>query len=293
MSSRAKGSKELDNLAPTVRRRNAILFKNESAFLHLDPKDRPIAKLHNQQWELYLDTVPIGYLHRTCANVKVNEPLPRQTICYLIKKYVQEHNVSVETLSSSIAAADEDIHKKGLVCRRPEDNKPVFNLQQLSDAGLYRVYTSIPNDHRPAEKTVVVRNRQPNKPPKKRRGRSLFTDKPFGVKKAAPVAQVTQVIPVRQPSFEENFTWVQCDACEKWRRLPDTDPASLPDYWVCSMHPWGATCADAEDDMDEDEWTVGAGSGEGVEGVGTVDDSSKSTGEGRISTRTRSKQRLG
>ncbi|KAH9525168.1 hypothetical protein Btru_000523 [Bulinus truncatus] len=34
-----------------------------------------------------------------------------------------------------------------------------------------------------------------------------------------------------------DWTWVQCDTCLKWRRLPEeTDPKSLPKLWNCSMN---------------------------------------------------------
>lgn len=32
------------------------------------------------------------------------------------------------------------------------------------------------------------------------------------------------------------MTWVSCDACHKWRRMPVSDAALLStDYWACSM----------------------------------------------------------
>ncbi|NXC38462.1 MORC4 protein, partial [Penelope pileata] len=34
-------------------------------------------------------------------------------------------------------------------------------------------------------------------------------------------------------------TWVQCEECLKWRKLPNsTDPASLPEKWLCHLHPF-------------------------------------------------------
>ncbi|XP_062440665.1 MORC family CW-type zinc finger protein 4 isoform X1 [Rhea pennata] len=33
-------------------------------------------------------------------------------------------------------------------------------------------------------------------------------------------------------------TWVQCEECLKWRKLPDqVDPTSLPENWSCCLHP--------------------------------------------------------
>jgi hypothetical protein len=45
--------------------------------------------------------------------------------------------------------------------------------------------------------------------------------------------------------------WVQCEKCEKWRRLPPRISAEdLPDVWFCSMNTWDihlATCTAIED----------------------------------------------
>ena len=35
---------------------------------------------------------------------------------------------------------------------------------------------------------------------------------------------------------EENDTWVQCDECDKWRRL-ECKGDEVPDVWCCSMNP--------------------------------------------------------
>jgi len=48
-----------------------------------------------------------------------------------------------------------------------------------------------------------------------------------------------------------NQEWVQCEKCEKWRRLPPRIKAKdLPDVWTCDMNDWdprSASCAVAED----------------------------------------------
>jgi len=50
---------------------------------------------------------------------------------------------------------------------------------------------------------------------------------------------------------ETKQEWVQCEKCEKWRRLPPRISASdLPDVWYCSMNTWDinlATCTAVED----------------------------------------------
>ncbi|KAI4323540.1 hypothetical protein L6164_023137 [Bauhinia variegata] len=43
----------------------------------------------------------------------------------------------------------------------------------------------------------------------------------------------------RQPatdSVESNDTWIQCDACHKWRKLTDTNTANISAAWFCSMN---------------------------------------------------------
>ena len=48
--------------------------------------------------------------------------------------------------------------------------------------------------------------------------------------------------------------WVQCDKCEKWRRLPPRiSPEDLPDVWYCAMNTWDvnlATCTAVEEKHD-------------------------------------------
>ena len=45
--------------------------------------------------------------------------------------------------------------------------------------------------------------------------------------------------------------WVQCDGCEKWRRVsPQISAGDLPDVWYCSMNTWDknlASCTVLED----------------------------------------------
>ena len=46
--------------------------------------------------------------------------------------------------------------------------------------------------------------------------------------------------------------WVQCDQCEKWRKVhPQISANSLPDDWYCSMNTWDknlASCTAAEEE---------------------------------------------
>lgn len=55
-------------------------------------------------------------------------------------------------------------------------------------------------------------------------------------------------------SDPDNQEWVQCEKCEKWRRLPpQISAADLPDVWYCNMNTWdphSATCEAQEDKAD-------------------------------------------
>ena len=72
--------------------------------------------------------------------------------------------------------------------------------------------------------------------PKKKRGRPRNVDKERAAGKG---------------KDEPKQEWVQCEKCEKWRRLPPRiSAADLPDVWYCSMNTWDinmATCTAIED----------------------------------------------
>jgi len=60
----------------------------------------------------------------------------------------------------------------------------------------------------------------------------------------------------------ENQEWVQCEKCEKWRRLPPSISSDdLPEVWYCTMNTWdpsNASCDVAEDKADPNtrEYTI-------------------------------------
>lgn len=61
----------------------------------------------------------------------------------------------------------------------------------------------------------------------------------------------------KQKEEDKQQEWVQCENCEKWRRLPLAISAKdLPDKWYCSMNTWdprSASCAVQEDYKKEEE----------------------------------------
>jgi len=56
---------------------------------------------------------------------------------------------------------------------------------------------------------------------------------------------------LQQKEDAQNVEWVQCEKCDKWRKLPPhITAAELPDIWYCEMNTWNpgaASCSAAED----------------------------------------------
>jgi hypothetical protein len=65
----------------------------------------------------------------------------------------------------------------------------------------------------------------------------------------------------------ENLEWVQCEKCEKWRKLPPHISADeLPDVWYCELNTWNPASAscDAPEDKAEGVLDVGGFGNSGV-----------------------------
>ena len=222
-----------------VQRRNAIIFENVPGFEHVERKHRDKALLQHQQWESMLEAVPLGTLHWTCLNLSDYSKLPRQTCAWLVAKYCTSKNVTLETLSQSITRANANPNQPGLMWRRETDQRPCVNLHKLDNEAMYRVYCSIPDDHRPAVRPEQPKAERPPRAPKKEK---VPKNKRLPQPKALPI-------------IEEQFAWVQCDCCDKWRRLFNTTEDEVPDKWQCSDHPDELTCDMPEDTMDaEEQW---------------------------------------
>jgi len=252
-------NKELRQLVVKRKRRpmhrNSIIFRNMPDYSHLLTKDRESAELRHEQWEWTLEDVNPGFLHRSCASLNLNkDTVPRQTMAWLIADFCDKHNLSHTTLCEYITRANEDVQKEGLMWRRETDQRPCFNLHKLSSQGLYRIYTEIPEHMRPVEKPSLEQ-RAP-----KERTLNSYEKKRLRKKeqKDARVSKLQQKLEAKYlaslpPPVEENFAWVQCDACDKWRRLMNTKEEDVPEQWECKLHPDGITCQTAEDAMDDGE----------------------------------------
>ena len=79
-----------------------------------------------------------------------------------------------------------------------------------------------------------------------------------GRKRGRPARNPT---PQKGSEDHENVEWVQCEKCEKWRKLPPHISADeLTDTWYCSMNTWNpdsASCSAAEDKADATHHEVG------------------------------------
>ena len=53
-------------------------------------------------------------------------------------------------------------------------------------------------------------------------------------------------------SAADATTWVQCEACAKWRRLPADFEGELPEEWLCAMHPTIRSCDVPEETAEAD-----------------------------------------
>ncbi|OIT32406.1 PREDICTED: F-box protein At3g54460 [Nicotiana attenuata] len=105
------------------------------------------------------------------------------------------------------------------------------------------------------EGTSLFPERNSSKESKKRkrasnRQRSLTYEKPGYSKKNSRGSKR-----FCEPSAENcviNETWIQCDACQKWRRLAEAGVADATTAWFCSMNtdPLYQSCSVAEDSWD-------------------------------------------
>ncbi|CAJ1944433.1 unnamed protein product [Cylindrotheca closterium] len=88
------------------------------------------------------------------------------------------------------------------------------------------------------------------------------TPKKPGRKRGRPARNVSVETPRSNATKDdENVEWVQCEKCEKWRKLPPYMAADeLPDKWYCSLNTWNeasASCEAAEDKADAHHQEVG------------------------------------
>ena len=138
-----------------------------------------------------------------------------------------------------------------------------------------------------AAEPVAAEPEPPVEPKKKKRGRPARERTP-------------EEIRAQEQAEADNVEWVQCEKCDKWRKLPPHISADeLPDVWYCTMNYWypsSASCDAPEDKADAHHQDVGvAGLSQGS--VGKFSYRSLIFGNGRkvnrpMSERTRAAESL-
>lgn len=116
--------------------------------------------------------------------------------------------------------------------------------------------------------TAVVVSKPPSPPKKKAKVVTSWAQTVQQIRERARAPHLPRVLegPIKanpcKATKTELGSWVQCEACEKWRRLEAAPGLGdylsvqyLPKHWYCDMHPSGITCDDCEDEMDEGEVT--------------------------------------
>jgi hypothetical protein len=72
---------------------------------------------------------------------------------------------------------------------------------------------------------------------------------------------------------EEKVNWVQCNKCNKWRKVPmSVDVDALPDEWYCSLNTWAPLLAKCSAREESDTTNAGAGAGAGAGPMAVADD---------------------
>mmetsp|Transcript_30164 Transcript_30164/g.56068 ORF Transcript_30164/g.56068 Transcript_30164/m.56068 type:complete len:1220 (-) Transcript_30164:228-3887(-) len=57
-------------------------------------------------------------------------------------------------------------------------------------------------------------------------------------------------------SMSDMVSWVQCNKCSKWRKVPSSIGSELPDVWYCSMNTWAPEYSKCSTKEEEDEKVV-------------------------------------
>ena len=134
---------------------------------------------------------------------------------------------------------------------------PEQNTSTLVDTSMERVAKKKPCD---ADVSPTVNNASDNFMKKPKRRSNQINDS--GEKKIKQPGEKET-----QKSQQDEQEWVQCESCQKWRKLPANGSVkadSLPDVWYCSMNTWNpkeASCVADEENYNEKTYTTIMGIG--------------------------------
>lgn len=264
-----------------MQRVSLICFNNAPRLKEVRPADREQCLKRHRDWEVLCSDTPPGTLHHCVLQARNRNVIYRQTVAWLIAQYCTKHRLAEETLVKSItdawlASPDGGAGSKSFHKTRAEDGRKEFNLLKLDDDTLWEVYCAIPADARRAEPPKPPPEHR-ERPPRKKARRG---ERRGGVKSAIKSATVSTkeggdgMLLTLNVVFEK-ATWICCDLCEKWRRVPGVREEDIPEKWCCDMHPDNITCDVPEEPMEEDEkWSgemSGARYGSGESGAGGDD----------------------
>lgn len=165
-------------------------------------------------WESLLKDVPRAKLFRSCSEAS-DGAFPRQTAAFLLQELFEKQKTTVHEMLTIL-----EPH----ICNQPsaslvfEDG--TFNLLRLSNESLRSFYKTV-FESAPVNREKII---QQARAPERRVGNKSL-----------------------------HLEWIQCDDCDKWRRL-DLSRVDLTQKWVCAMEPAILQgCATPEDVMTSDE----------------------------------------
>lgn len=220
------------------------------------------------------------------CNLNVYDPkhndcnAPEQTVKQVAKEWrrAKKRAKQQRLQQAALEAGQDDSLKKDTsttakdaVATSPKASKSTSAGETVSEA------TVLPSESTP--EPPVKRGRKPkNKPdPQKQNAQAdssaTTKDKPAetspkkpGRKRGRPARNAAALEAARREAAEkkddDNVEWVQCEKCEKWRKLPPYMAADeLPDTWYCTMNTWNpdsASCDAPEDKADAHHQEVGA-----------------------------------
>jgi len=153
----------------------------------------------------------------------------------------------------------------------PRPNKPVVKVGKNTDLESKRASplpssTSIESGPDPKEKRGRKGKKEKDEAKQSEAQRAVaaaeVTPKKPGRKRGRPARNHAVETPrTSESKDDDNVEWVQCEKCEKWRKLPPYMSADeLPDSWYCSLNTWNeasASCDAPEDQADAHHQEVG------------------------------------
>ena len=194
-----------------------IQYDNIPRFDHIENQDsRLVALKQHRDFESEMELQHEGVLHEAVVSSK---RVLRQHMVFLITRYCVKNRIDRKRLSQTITRVNGDTDQPGLFTVYRGISK--VNLCMLDDTTLRRVYRSITEHRRSVATAGTMKSKRSSK---------------------------------KSATQDMRFLWVSCDACSKWRRLPEE--LTVVGDWSCGMHPRGVSCDDPQDEVVGGEVTL-------------------------------------